>query len=849
MESRTLRIAIAAALAGSAGAVVQMASAQQAGAAAGGGGLEEIVVTATRRAQDLQEVPISIVAITGEGLEVRGLQNVENLNATIPNLSVMGSAGGAGTSATSFRVRGIPGVGTYIDGIWQVSVQGMLTEDFVDLDRLEVLRGPQGTLFGRESIGGAVRIFTKLPTEEFGGTFKGTVGTLNRHDATGSINLPISDNVKSKFTFADSNRDGYITSKTTGLKGGAIDQSTVSGDVVWTPTENLDIRGIVNRMESSFIEPRVADAVWLGSAWFPATAGLLYNNAGLPYSQLSQMSGWPGGEVGKWENRSEVTIPNNIEKTQATLDIKLALSDRIGLQFLTGATDLRTKVFVDYDNSQWGLVEDTSNSKVELFSEEIQITGGGDRVQWVAGVYYWDTGTKTRTVGYAFEEFNILPRGITVAPAPGHTAISDPRNYNSYVTALFASPFCAGLRANPTPPPGPASTCESAMTYYKNFSTLNATAGGGRLTDSGSDGLALFGEVTVSLTDKLSLALGMRNHDQDNYSQVMLPTVRAPDFVNREFSGDPTLGVNSGAAQLTGFQKTTGRGSLQYQFTDEFMGYASFSRGFNPGGLTLVNVPGANTIQPFPFSPEIVENFEIGIRSDLADNRVRLNATVFDTTWDNIQVNLALQTCDANNFCVDTRSVAPYNVGNAHARGVEIEMILAPTSNLTFNVNIGYLDTGFDDILLTQTASGGTAAGLGYTAGQTQFSQAPEHTYNVGAQYDWSLKNGSSLTTRFDYSYVSQYWRAADPRLRVAWYATEGAGIPPGFSDESGDFGQFNARLTYAVADGKWDVSVFGTNLTNEYQLNSGFFHGIWGYDFATVGRPREYGASLAFHF
>jgi iron complex outermembrane receptor protein len=329
----------------------------------------------------------------------------------------------------------------------------------------------------------------------------------------------------------------------------------------------------------------------------------------------------------------------------------------------------------------------------------------------------------------------------------------------------------------------------------------------------------------------------------------MAPTVRAPDFVNREFPGDPTEGTDTGAPQLTGFQKTTGRASLQYQFADDFMGYTSFSRGFNPGGLTLVNVPGANTIQPFPFSPEIVENFEVGIRTDLLDNRLRLNATLFDTSWDNIQVNLALQTCDTTGFCVDTRSVAPYNVGNAHARGAEIEMIVAPTESLTFNVNIGYLDTGFDDILLTQTASGGTAAGLGYTAGQTEFSQAPEHTYNLGVQHDATLGNGGSLVTRFDYSYVSQYWRAADPRLRVAWYATQGGGIPPGFSDESGDFGQFNARLTYSPAEGNWDLSVFGTNLTDEYQLNSGFFHGIWGYDFATVGRPREFGSSLTFRF
>ena len=121
----------------------------------------------------------------------------------------------------------------------------MLTEDFGDLDRLEVLRGPQGTLFGRESIGGAVRIFTKRPAEEFGGTFKGTLGSHNRRDATASLNLPLSENVKTKFTFADANRDGYIRSLTTNVKGGGIDQSNVSGDVVWTPTEKLDIRATI----------------------------------------------------------------------------------------------------------------------------------------------------------------------------------------------------------------------------------------------------------------------------------------------------------------------------------------------------------------------------------------------------------------------------------------------------------------------------------------------------------------------------------------------------------------------------------------------------------------------------
>src|SRR5262249_51390937 len=151
--------------------------------------------------------------------------------------------------------------------------------------------------------------------------------------------------------------------------------------------------------DSQFTEPRVADAVWLGAGWYPATAGLLYENAGMPYSQLSQMAGFPGGEVGQWENRSEITIPNHYTRDQASVDIKLALTDKLSVNFLSGYTDVSTKTYIDYDNSQWGLVEDTSNGRVNLRSHEIQFSGGGDRIQWVSGVFYWDTYSRTRTVG------------------------------------------------------------------------------------------------------------------------------------------------------------------------------------------------------------------------------------------------------------------------------------------------------------------------------------------------------------------------------------------------------------------------------------------------------------------
>ncbi|MGD2168318.1 MAG: TonB-dependent receptor plug domain-containing protein, partial [Gammaproteobacteria bacterium] len=163
MKRKLLRTAVAAALAGSVAVPAQFALAQ--------GELEEIVVTATRRAQDLQEVPVSIVAITGENLELQGLDSLEDVGNNIPNINIQG---GAFTTGTNFTVRGLPNVGLYVDGVWQVNTSGFLTQDFVDVDRIEVLRGPQGTTYGRDAVGGAIRIWTAQPSDEFGGNITAT---------------------------------------------------------------------------------------------------------------------------------------------------------------------------------------------------------------------------------------------------------------------------------------------------------------------------------------------------------------------------------------------------------------------------------------------------------------------------------------------------------------------------------------------------------------------------------------------------------------------------------------------------------------------------------------------------
>ena len=833
MDKSSLRVAIAAILAGTTAVGSQVALAQE------GGTLEEIVVTATRRAQDLQEVPVSIVAITGENLELQGLDSLEDVGNNIPNINIQG--GGAGTFGTQFRVRGLPNVGVYIDGVWQVGTDGLLVSDFVDLDRIEVLRGPQGTTYGRDSVGGAIRMWTARPDNEFGGSVTATVGSYDRRDVKASVNVPITDNLLTKWTASSLYRDGYIEGITTGLDYGMLDQDVIRGDILWTPSDTFSARLVINEDSLNMNEPRIQDGIFDTSyvpgpsltdpsddiqGWgvIPAQfyglaqegAALRGVNLGLdPFTPENYQAGFPGGQVGQYESRSSVTEPTQIQRTQASLDINWDVTDNISVQFLTAITEQERNINVDWENSDFTLVEDILRGDLDLFSEEIQIQGGGDRVSWVAGLYYWDQESINRDARYALNEFRTLPG----EEAP-QLSVDD----------VFASARCQALQ-NPATNPNGLLPCETVWGIVGgNFSY-------DRLVRSEQDGHAIFGEITVGLTDRLDLTLGIRHHDQENSSQNMAIAANAAPLAPRgdQFTpGNPWLGSDTGNPSVVSFDETTYKAALQMQFNDELMGYVSYSEGFDSGGVSSTTTSGG-TVAFFPYEPQIIENMEVGIRSDLADGRVRLNATVFSSDWLNIQNNGVVRDPDTG---VELPQLVTTNVGKASASGVELELTVLPTDNLTLNFNLGLLDTSYDDI----------ADGTFSLDETTEFAQAPDMTYNIGLQHVADLANGGSWTTRLDYAYTDQFWRSL-PFLRMDWYGPRNNGPVPASYDEAGDWGTLNARFTYVPPSEDYTLSFFGTNLTDEYMLNSGFFHGIWGYNFATVSRPREVGASISFNF
>ncbi len=492
MKRQWLSVAVHAALAGQLTAAGLAAQAQQ-------GALEEIVVTATRRETNLQDVPISVVAITGDDLEMRGMDSVESLSATVPNLNIIGGLAGPGT--TSFTVRGIPRVGTYIDGIWQVGNAGLLTRQLVELERVEVLRGPQGTLYGRDSTGGAIRLVTKRPSEEFGGQINATVGSLDRRDVTASFDLPFTDKLRSKWTAASLSRDGYIQSLTVDRKYGALDDQVLRGDLLWLPTEKLSFRFNYQSNDSTTSEARVQSAVFpelaqtfgIGSApgAVRLAAGIiqLYTIAGQPIDAITQQAGFPGGQVGEWETKSEITIPDEFSDEQVSMEVNLALGDSMNLQFLTASTNQTSNTYVDWDNTQYTVFNDIFANKIDLFSQEIQLTGQTDRLDWVAGAYYWDQESVGRNPSYSIQEFT-----------SGQLNIAN----------VFASPQCTNVPVGFLPCQATYGIILGQQSDDMNFAAQH--------------GWALFGEAVIHLTEALDLTVGYRHHDQTNESQPMAVT-------------------------------------------------------------------------------------------------------------------------------------------------------------------------------------------------------------------------------------------------------------------------------------------------------------------------------------
>ena len=828
MKLSKMKLAIIGAMAAQSGLVADAVYAQDDSA------LEEIIITATRRETDVQDVPLAVTALTGESLQNQNIENLEDLTGVIPNVLIAG--GNGGTTSGSFYMRGIPNVGVYIDGIWQVSNNGLLTRDFVELDRVEVLRGPQGTLYGRDSTGGSIHMHSKLPAEEFGVNLNIGVGNLDRRDVMVSADIPLGDNIRTKWTLGSYTQDGWIKSLTTGDNAGWQDSEVFRGDILWTPTDNLSFRLIHQEDDQvgqqARVQSRIDYTVADVQGFQMGIAQAVDIASGGKFNPSYAVAGYPGGSLGEWESRLSSTTPNEQFLEQTTLHADWDINDNMHLKYMYGKTFNDASVYNDWGGSEYNFFVNYDTSNLELESHEFQFTGSlfDDSVDYTLGYYSWDQESRNRGVEWGSADWTF---------AADNNGVTQTLDW----ATVMASPQC-----NDTP-------ADRGLTFPNNqwpqpcnwlpSGWASAFAGPGfasnqsdRLNGQNQEGDAFFGEATWYVNDAWDITVGFRRHEQDNMGVVMsdqyfADQIAAGIIEQRPFELNTTF-ADRGAAVAgtfdvfnpTSFEADTWRFATTYDITEDIMIYGGYSEGFNSGGVSQYE-DSVGPVEIF-YDPEIIENYELGLRADLLDGSLRANVTYFNTDWLGIQY---LGTVIDRLTGTEATELVLQNTANGTAEGVEIELTYLATDRLTLQANLGFLDTSY------------TSVNPGAPLPQdSEFARAPETTYMLSAEYEFDNVFGGDLMARIQANYWDSYWRASTLELRQNFQGL--------VSDSpAGDLWMTNARAVWTPNDGDYTVTIWGNNLTDEYNFNSGFMHGVWQFDFATVDRPREFGVTFSTSF
>ena len=793
-------------------------------------GLEEIIVTATRVETNLQQTPLSIRAFSGAELELAGIDAGRDLSIMVPNVVI--NPGCCGEFATATFIRGLPGVTTYVDGVNFYNV-GFLQRSFVEIERVEVLRGPQGTLFGRNTNGGAVHIITRGPAEQFGARLDLEVGEFAQRTLALAVDMPLGERLRSKWTAARDQNDGFQESRTAAFALGDFDNTVLRADFLWEPTSRLSLRFNVNeenrhgsparvlRISNPQHPAYVAYNVLAGNPEYLARARAM-NPAfpsppfALPFDRFTpetHQQGYAGGGLGEWETRSDTPGPTQIDQRFATVTLNWEIGSRWSLESLTAHLDSRGAQIAAYDASEFTVLTEMSHDHYQGTTQELHLVGHHfeGRLQSLLGVYYNGNSVRQRPGSWWFWEFAVPNRG----PNPG--TAGPPGVGGRPLVNLAARDYVRAWGATVGNP---------AVANFNPPTFLTVD----RLFRNQWSDRALFGELTIGLRDRLDLSLGFRFAQDDSSSTEYLPADGfRPAAPGTKPVGDlfAVAGVIRDTVDQPDFGTiSTPRIALAYRPAENVFLYTSYAEGYTSSTV----VTSAVVPNPITLDPEIITTRELGLRSDLLDQRLRFNATLFSSRWDGLRVPKLIE--DPANPGQLLPLGVPTSDGVAEASGLEVELVYAPRERWDVDLSLGLLKTEYLDIGDPPTNGTGLQPGI-------PLQYAPERSFSLGARYRLPVARGGELLFAGNYGWMDEYQRAAARDLQTKH--------PDGSSKPEPAYGVLNARIVYQPAE-RWQLSLFGTNLTNEWYVNGGIDGGlVWGYDFGTIGRPREIGLGLRF--
>ncbi len=659
--------------------------------------LGEIVVTAQKREQRLQDVPIAVSVIDGSLVESVGGFNAESLKQLVPSLNIRKTntqlnqaifLRGVGT--INFAIAAQPSVAFVLDGV-VLSSAGEAFGDMYDVERVEVLRGPQGTLFGKNSSAGVVNVVSKMPGSEFGGYVDAQWYEDNEKRIKAAIDIPVSDKLRTRTTVTWGDFDGYIDNISTTAAGGKLngyDRWGIRSIWVAEPSERTKwtFIGDYRKSDDNCCVEVIGTPFTLSGANVPArTAAFTSLLSGTDFAM--------GDKARKVKQNFVMRSEEEAWGLSAQADIDL------GRHMLTSITAYRTWDSVEFREGDWldrtapyvgnefAQLHDFGPQTQETFSQELRIASpGGETIDYVAGLYYSNTDAER-----FFQRDTIVCRSTT-APAD----------------ATGLSPCTAGV-----------SVVESQ----------SASA----LFPAEFENYAVFADGTFNMSDRWRLIAGLRWTKDDlsykhtyNFSPRPGPGIRA----NTDDECNGTVGTCPGNTRTISDSNSSdefsGRAGLQVDVTDRLMAYASYARGYKgPAFNVFFNMRKPNNTPVI--DAETADSFEIGFKSTLADGRVLLNAAAFKAKYDNFQANNFLF---LNNVLITTLT----NAGEVSTEGFEVDFLARPTDRLSLSGGIAYADAQVDRFF---TPPGQTPT----IADGSKLPLAPEWKASLAADYLIPLGN------------------------------------------------------------------------------------------------------------
>jgi iron complex outermembrane receptor protein len=613
--------------------------------------LEEVVVTARKREESLQDTPIAISAFSAAALERQQITSTEDLDQVAPNLQFASYGPLTGNnSAAQVYIRGIgqsdgssgvdPGVGLYIDDVYMGrSVGGVL--DFRDISNVQILRGPQGTLFGRNTIGGAVLLTTTLPGKEFGGTARVGLGDDNLYEGFAAVDVPIADTLGARFSVGARQRDGYVTRVFDGVDLGNEETYTLQSSIQWLPSDSLTLtlRGDYTKEDengSPFVfaainESQVFPAAISRGAGCP---GATFPPPSVPQNiadeRCANDATW---NLGKYRNGGNAPAESTLENWGVSGTLQWELTNAFAVKSITAYRELDWSGSRDADNTELLVLHTDYSSAGDQFSQELQALVETERLRGVVGAFYFEE---------TIDDFLLVP---------------------------FAAP----------PPLVASGAIPGSLDYQRAFID--------------NDNFALFTQWTYNATDALSLTAGVRYTEETKGIRIISFTVtpltapvRIPTTMNTPLVAGPGLNITPEHFENK-YESTTGSASIQYRWNEAVMTYLSWSQGFKSGGFNQrYNLAPPDNL-PVAFDEETAETFELGVKSELGAH-LRVNAAVFSTDYDNMQLTYRL-------------GIVPllFNAGKSSIEGAELEVTYAP-GRLLLEASAGYLDNQFDEIAI-----------------------------------------------------------------------------------------------------------------------------------------------------